>query len=210
MSKKVSSDDASVLLYMVPFIASGVYALYLWTASGISSVLPGSVYLTVTRDPILFLVGTFSVMLSVVLEVSSTSPAGRPAKLGSVGGTLQTIAAASFILAVVCALYANGFTDVSGAANDFFVGRLDLIFPLVMVLFSYLITARFNLDSLRTPVILGIIAMLLVPVSAYEIGKRSTILGLAVAFVFMIAGLGLFLMSDRKVANQDKGSGVGK
>ena len=209
MSKKVSSEDASVLLYMVPFIASGVYALYLWAAGGISSVLPGSVYLTVTRDPIVFLVGTFSVMLGVLLEVSSTGPAGRPAKLGSVGGTLQTIAGASFILAVVCALYANGFSDISGAANDFLVGRFDLIFPLVMVLFSYLITARFNLASLRTPVILGIIAMLLVPASAYEIGKRSSILGLAVAFVFLIAGLGLFLMTGRKVANQDKGNGVG-
>ena len=206
MSKKVSLDDASAILYMVPFIASGVYALYLWVTSGISSVLPGSVYLTVTRNPTLFLAGTFSVMLGVVLEVYSTDPVGRPAKLASVGGTLQTIAAASFILAIICALYANGLSNVSGAAEDFLSGRFDLIFPLVMVLFSYLITARFNLASIRTPVILGIIAMLLVPASAYEIGKRSVTLGLAVAFVFMIAGLGLFLMSERKVARQDKES----
>lgn len=208
MSKKVSSDDASTLLYMVPFIASGVYALYLWVANGISSVLPGSVYLTVTRDPILFLVGTFSVMLGVTLEVSSTGPAGRPAKLGSVGNTLQTIAVASFILALVCAFYANGFTDVSGATNDFLVGRFSLVFPVVMVLFSYLITARFNLASLRASTILGIVAMLLAPASLYEVGKRSTNLGLAVALVFMIAGLGLFLMSYRKVADQDKSSGA--
>lgn len=210
MSKKVSLDDASVLLYMVPFVASGVYALYLWATSGISSVLPGSVYLTVTRDPILFLVGTFSVMLGVALEVSSTGPAVRTAKLGSVGGTLQTIAAASFILAVVCALYANGFSGVSGAANDYLSGRFDIIFPLVMLLFSFLITARFNLASIKTPVILGVIAMLLVPASAYEIGKRNLDLGLAVAFVFMVAGLGLFLMSDRKVDHQDKGTGTSK
>lgn len=208
MSKKTSSDDASVLLYMVPFIASGVYALYLWAASGISSVLPESVYLTVTRDPILFLVGTFSVMLGVVLEVSSTGPAGRPTKLGSVGSTLQTIAAASFILALVCALYANGFSNVSGAANDFLVGRFSLVFPLVMLLFSYLITAHFNLVSLRTPTILGIIAMILVPASLYEVGKRSLTLGLAVGLVFMIAGLSLFLMSNRKVTNQNKGRGA--
>lgn len=208
MSKKVSSDDASVLLYMVPFIASGAYALYLWTVSGISSVLPESVYLTVTRDPILFLVGTFSVMLGVVLEVSSTNPAGRPAKLGSVGNTLQYIAAASFILALVCALYANGFSNISGAVSDFLGGSFNIVFPLVIVLFSYLITARFNIASVKTPAILGIIAMLLVPVSLYEVGKRSTFVGLAVAFVFMIAGLGLFLMSNRRVADQDKGSGT--
>jgi hypothetical protein len=205
MSKKFSSDDASVLLYMVPFIAYGGYALYLWAASGISSVLPGSVYLTVTRDPTLFLVGTFSVMLGVVLEVSSTAPAGRPAKLGSVGNTLQTIAAASFILALVCALYANGFSNISGAASDFLMGRFSLVFPIVMVLFSYLITARFNITSLRTPTILGIIAMILVPASLYEVGKRSTALGLAVAFVFLMAGLSLFLVANRRASGPDEG-----
>jgi hypothetical protein len=201
MSKKVSSDDVSILLYMVPFIASGVYALYLWVGSGISSVLPESVYLTVTRDPILFLVGTFSVMLGVVLEVSSTGPAGRRAKLSSVSNALQTIAVASFVLALVCAFYANGFSNASGAANDFLTGRFTLVFPVLMVLFSYLITARFNLISIRTPTILGIIAMLLVPASLYEIGKRSTVLGLVVALVFMIAGLCLFLVPNRKVTN---------
>ncbi|MGD0145345.1 MAG: hypothetical protein ABSB53_00620 [Nitrososphaerales archaeon] len=210
MSKKLSSDDASVLLYMVPFIASGAYALYLWVGSGISLVLPGSVYLTVTRDPILFLAGTLCVMLGVVLEINSTAPAGRPAKLGSVGNTLQTIAVTGFILAFVCALYANGFSDGSGAVNDFLTGRFGLVFPIVMVLFSYLITARFDLVSLRTPTILGIIAMILVPASLYEIGKRSSTLGLAVAFVFMMAGLSLFLMANRKVADQDKGRGNGQ
>ncbi len=208
MSKKVSLDDASVLLYTVPFIASGVYALYLWAASGISSVLPESVYLTVTSDPILFLVGTFSVMLGVVLEVSSAGHAGRPAKLGSVSSTLQTVAAASFILALACALYANGFSNVSGAANDFLVGKFSLVFPLMILLFSYLITVRFNLVSLRTPTILGIIAMILVPASLYEVGKRSTVVGLAVALVFLIAGLCLFLMSNGKVADKDKGRGA--
>jgi hypothetical protein len=208
MSKKVPLDDASVLLYMVPFILSGVYALYLWATSGISSVLPGSVYLTVTRDPIVFLVGTLGVMLGVVLDVHSSGSAGRPAKLGSVGNTLQTIAAASFILAVVCAFYANGFSDVSGAANDLLVGRFSLVFPAIMVLFSYLITARFNLVSLKGPTILGIIAMILAPASLYEVGKRNSTLGLAVAFVFMMTGIALFLTSNKKVADQDKGRGA--
>jgi hypothetical protein len=208
MSKKVSSDDASVLLYMVPFIASGVYALYLWVAGGFSSILPTSAYLTVTRDPILFLVGTLSVMLGVVLEVSYAGPAGKTAKLGSVGDTLQTIAVASFILALVSALYAHGFSDVSGAVSDFLVGRFSLVFPGVMVLFSYLITARFNLSSLRRPTILGIIAMLLSPAFLYAIGRRHSTLGLAVALVFLLAGIGLFLMPNRKVADPDKRSGA--
>lgn len=208
MSKKVSSDDVSTLLYMVPFIASGVFALYLWVGRGISSVLPSSVYLTVTRDPILFLVGTFSVMLGVVLEVSSAGPSGRPAKLSSVASTLQTIGLAGFILAFVCAFYAHGFYDIPGTVNDFLVGRFSIIFPVMMILFSYLASARFNLGSIRTPTVLGIVAMLLSPASLYAIGRRNPTLGFVVALAFLLAGLGLFLMPRRRVAGQEKGSGT--
>ncbi|MGP8126081.1 MAG: hypothetical protein ACLQEQ_09525 [Nitrososphaerales archaeon] len=209
MSKKVPSDDVAVLLYMVPFIASGVYALYLGVAGGVSHVLSPTVYLTVTRDPILFLLGTLSVLLGVVFEVSSTSPAGRPAKLGSVSSTLQVIAAASFVLALICALYAHGFSDLSGAASDFVTGRFSLIFPILLVFFSYLITAPFNIGSIGKPTVLGIIAMLLVPVSVYEIGKRNTVVGLGAALVLLIVGFGFFLMSTKKVPGQGKVSGAG-
>ena len=206
MSKKVSSDDFATLLYLVPFIASGVYGIYLGVADGVSHVLSSTVYLTVTRDPILFLIGTLSVLLGVVLEVSSTSPAGRPAKLGSVSSSLQVIAAASFVLALVCALYAHGFSDLSAAAHDFVIGRFSLIFPILLVVFSYVITVPFNLSSVGKPAILGIIAMLLVPVSVYEIGKRNALVGLGAALVLLIVGSGFFLMSTKKAPGQDKGS----
>jgi len=209
MSQKVSSDDASVLLYMVPFIASGVDALYLGIAGGVSHILSPSVYLMVTRDPILFLIGTLSVILGVVLELSSTSPSGRVARLGSVSDTLQVIAAASFVLAIVCALYANGFSSVSGAATDFIEGRFSFIFPIMMVLFSYLITARFSLRSVGTPTVFGIVAMLLVPVSLYEVGRRNSLVGLVLALVLIVFGLGFFLASTRKDSDQEKANGAG-
>jgi hypothetical protein len=202
MSKKLSTDDASVFLYMVPFIASAVYALYLGVVNRVSFVLSSSVYLEVTRDPIVFLIGTLSVMLGVALEVSSTGPEERTAKLGSVSNTLQVIAVTSFILAGVCALYAHGFSDVSGAASDFIAGRFSLVFPIMLVLLSFLITARINLGSIGTPSILGIIAMLFVPVSVYEVGKRNTVVGLVAALVLMMAGVGLFLLSNRKASDK--------
>lgn len=202
MSKKVSMDDVSVTLYLVPFIASAAFALYLGIVDKVSKVLSPTVYLTVTRDPILFLTGTFCVFLGVVVEVSSTNPSGRIAKLGSVSNTLQTIAAASFILAILCVIYANGFGDLSGAANDFILGRYSFIFPITMVISSYLITARFNMSAVGTPAVLGIVAMLLVPVALYEAGKRSTLVGLLLALVVMIGGLGLFVLSARKTSTQ--------
>jgi hypothetical protein len=210
MSKRFSTDDVSVFLYMIPFIGSFVYALYLGVVDRVSSVLSSSIYLTVTRDPFLFLLGTFSVMLGIVFEVSSAAPTERSAKLGSVGKTLQSIAVASFILALACSLYAHGFSNVSAAASDFIAGRFSLVFPLMMVLLSYLITVRINLSSIGTPTFLGIVAMLLVPVSVYEVGKRNTALGLAGALILIIVGLGLFIKSNKKTSDDVKASGVSR
>ncbi len=198
LSSKGFSEDASAILYLVPFAASGVYGLYLWLIGGVSVILPRGVYLTVTRDPILFIVGSLSVMLGLTLEASSADPAARKAKLDSLGNTLQTIAAASLILTLVAAWYANGFIDISGAATDFIVGRFGLVFPAMMVLLGYLVTARFDLRSLKSPKALGIVAMLLVPATLYVVGKRSLILGLGGSLILVVIGLVLFLATGRK------------
>ena len=197
MNKKVNLDDISVLLYMVPFIASGVYAIYLSVVDKVSYVLSSSTYLTVTRDPNLFLLGTFCVFLGAVIEISSTSFESRTGRIADVGRTLQNISLTSLILAIICVLYANKFTDFSGAANDFVSGKFSFVFPIVMLALSYLVTARFSVGEIKTPSILGIVALLLVPVSLYELGRKNTILGLVTTFILMTIGLGLLLLSRR-------------
>jgi hypothetical protein len=201
MSSRGRYEDYSTLLYLVPFIASGAYGLFLWVQNGVSIVLPSSVYLTVTRDPILFVIGSLAVMFGLMLEVNSTEPTARPAKLVSLGSTLQSIAVASLILVFICALYANGFTDVTGAASDFIIGKYGLVFPAMMVLLSYLITAQFRASAFGgNRKLLAVIVLLLVPVSLYELGRRATGLGLAVAFGLLIVGFALYLVPERKQA----------
>lgn len=200
MSTRGRAEDVSSLLYLVPFLASGAYGLVLWVQQGISPVLPSSVYLTITRDPTVFMVGSLSVMLGVVVELNGTDPAGRRAKLVSLGSTLQSIAIASLVLVLISALYANGFTDLSSAGTDVMIGRYGLVFPAMLVLMSYLITAEFKLASLADRKVLAIVAMLLVPASIYEIGKREITLGLGIAFVLLIIGVGAYLVPERKPA----------
>jgi hypothetical protein len=198
MSRRPYSDDITALLYLVPFAASGVYGLYLWVTSGVSLILPANVYLSVTRNPVLFGLGSLAVLLAVILEVNWTDPSGRAGKLASVSNTLQSMAVASLILAFIAALYANGFLDLSGAATDFIVGRYALVFPAMLVLLSYLMRAQFRLQSLRTPKVLGIIALLLVPASLYALGKRQPAAGLGAAFVLLLLGLIPFVWPARK------------
>jgi hypothetical protein len=197
MSKNGLEDDASALLYLVPFLASAVYAVIVWVQNGVSVWLPSSVYLTVTRDPYLFALGTFAVIGALVLDVRSADPVERPSRLTSAGNRLQSIAFASLILVVICAFYANQF-DVTGAVTDFIIGRFGLVFPGMLILLSYLVTAKFQLQSLRDYRVIGIIAMLLVPVSLYEIGKRETAVGLAIALVLIVIGIAPYLLPKRE------------
>jgi len=193
MSGRGRYEDLSTLLYLVPFLAAFVYALVLWAESGASSLLPTSVFLTVTRDPDLFMVGSLAVLLGVMIEVNGTDPAGRRAKLASVAGTLQSIAIASIVIGLLSAWYANGFTDLGGAASDFIVGRYILVFPAMMVLLSYLLIIKLRTESILNRPFAGLVALLLVPASVYEIGKRNTPLGIGIAFVLLVVGIYLYL-----------------
>jgi hypothetical protein len=198
VSTRGRAEDFSTILYLVPFIASGVYGLALWVQNGVSLTLPTSVYLTVTRDPFLFILGSLSIMLGIIIEVNGTDLPARPAKLLSLGNMLQSLAAASLILVLLSAWYANGFTDLTGMGTDFIVGRFGLVFPAILVLLSYLVSAQFKLASLANRKVLAIVAMLLVPVSLYEIGRRELFAGLLVALLLLMFGLGVYLVPEKK------------
>ena len=198
MASRGYTEDISTLLFLVPFVASGIYGLVLWVQIGISPFLPTTVYLTVTRDPVLFIVGSLSIMLGVMIEVNSADPSARQAKLASLGNNLQSIAIASLVLVIISAFYANGFLDLSGTATDFIIGRYALVFPATLVLLSYLLTARFRWSSLMNRKVLAVIALLLVPASIYLLGKRQPTLGLVGALALLIIGVALFVIQEKK------------
>src|SRR5271157_3045133 len=193
MSSSDFRGDAAALLYLVPFIACGAYGVYLWARSGISILLPTTVYLAVARDPYVFLVGSFAVMVAAAIDISSADSASRQAKAKSTGSILQSLAVASLILALLGAWYSNGFLHLTTTVTDFIVARYTIIFPAMLVLLSYLVTAQFKVQSLRNPKALGVILILLAPAAVYEVGRRDTAGGLALALVLVIAGIWLFL-----------------
>ena len=197
MSSGSRYEDLTTLLYLVPFVGAVGYAVFLWIQTGVSATLPTSAYLTVTRDPTLFMVGSLAILLGVMIEVNSTEPAGRSAKLVALGRTLQSIAIASLVIVLLSAWYANGFTDLGGAATDFIVGRYGLVFPAVMVLLSYLLTAGFRLEGLVRRKNLGLIAMILVPATVY-LGKHYLVAALVVSLLLIAGGLFLYLAPDKK------------
>lgn len=197
MSSRGRYEDVSTLLFLVPFLASGLYALYLWASSGITPILPAGVYLSVTRDPYVFLTGTLAVLAGLVVDMRGSEPASRRDRLAWDSSFLQKTAAACFILALIMAWYANGFYDLSGAAQDFVVGRYSIVFPALLVLLSYLVNPALRLSGAASAKVLGFLAMLAVPAVIYEVGKRNASVGLAAAAALMLVGIYLLLRQSK-------------
>jgi hypothetical protein len=187
MNRKEMYEEVSFLLLLVPFFAAAAYALYLWALEGFSYYLPEQVYLGVTRNPDLFLLGILAIILSAVMEVSIEEKARRSEHVLPLSKRLQKLAAASFVLAIITAWYANRFSlDLSGTGADLFGGRYTIVFPALLVLLSFLIVTPVNLRSLAQAKTLAIILLLAVPVVIDEVGKRNTVLGLGGSLILTI------------------------
>jgi len=179
MNRREVYEDISFLLLLLPFFAAALYALYLWAGEGFSFFLPRQAYLGVTRNPYLFLLGTLAILLSTVMEVSNEERARRSERVLPLSRRLQKLAAASFVLAIITAWYANGFSpDLSGTGADLFSGRYTIVFPGLLVFLSFLIVTPISLRSLAQMKTAAVILLLAVPAVIYEVGKRNTLLGL--------------------------------
>ncbi|HLQ03475.1 MAG TPA: hypothetical protein VK114_01645 [Nitrososphaerales archaeon] len=200
MNRKEMYEDGSFLLLLVPFSAAALYALYLWAVQGFSYFLPEQVYLGVTRNPDLFLLGILGIILSTVMEVSSEERARRSERVLLLSKRLQKLAAASLVLAIITAWYANGFSpDLSRTGADLFTGRYTIVFPALLVLLSFLIVTPINLRSLAQAKTVAIILLLAVPVVINEVGKRNTLLGLGGSLILTIlAAVMLSWQSDKR------------
>src|SRR5712692_4502180 len=129
MNRREAYEDVSFLLLYLPFVAAAVFAIYLWAGEGFSSFLPEQVYLGVTRNPDLFLLGILSVLASTVMEASTQERTKRGERVIAMSRRLQKLAVASFILAILAAWYTNGFSagGLSGAGVELFSGRYTLV-----------------------------------------------------------------------------------
>lgn len=191
MPRSERTDDVTTLLFIVPFAVPAVYGLVLWLQSGLSATLPVTVYLTITRDPITFLVGFLAVLAAVSIDVFSAQGGERKARLSEDQGTMQKLATAAFALSLVFAVYANG-GNIGNSALDFLVGRYSLVFPALVFLTSYLMAIPFHIGANQTLGIIGAVLLLGVP-AVIEVGKHHTTVAFPLAFVLLVAGVFLFV-----------------
>lgn len=189
-------QDIPFLLFLVPFAVPGLYAIYLWATTGLSATLPQSVFLQVTENPYVFLVGFVAVVIGASMDVMIEPQERRRAKLVHDSDNLQKIAIASLVLGVLSAWYAAGF-DPGQAAVNILAGKYVVVFPALLIAFSFLMlpSVRFNRSQARN--IIVILLFLAIPLSVDEIGKRSFYAGMTGGLVLLVVALYLLLEGQR-------------
>jgi hypothetical protein len=187
--------DVALLLYAAPFILNFVYALYLWFGEGFSAIMPQIVYLEVTQSPYIFLVGIAAVAQAVVIDFDSEAPNARKSATATLSRRLQIIALVSVVLAFIAAWYSAG-GDLGTGVLNLVDGRYPLVFPAVLVFFSFLILPSVRLQGANRKNLLIVVLLIASPVALYELGKRSSIAGLGIGLVLLLVAA--FLLVNNK------------
>ncbi|MDG7005747.1 MAG: hypothetical protein JRM86_02305, partial [Nitrososphaerota archaeon] len=107
MSEKVEgrNGDVALFLYAAPFIINFVYALYVWAGVGFSSVLPQLVYIEVSQNNYIFLLGFAAVVFAALLDFTSEPAASRRSSTFSLSKRLQALALVALVLSFLAAWY---------------------------------------------------------------------------------------------------------
>ncbi len=150
LQKAETTENISFILYLVPLISSTIYAISLWTSEGLSSTLPETVYLSVTKDPYLFLVGFLAICCAVLIEVFGSSKESRLSRIETNSKQIQILAVISFSAAVLSVWSTIGYSfDISRTLQILLAGRYALIFPLMLFILAFLLNTslKFNLLS---------------------------------------------------------------
>jgi hypothetical protein len=196
-STQSRNGDIALLLYAGPFIFSFAYAMYLWVGAGLSATLPALVYVQVTQNQWVFLAGFAAVALASVIDFNAEAPATRRSGLAVLSKRLQAIAFLALALALVSALYASGF-DLGSTLLNLLSGRYALVFPALLVFFSFVILPSVKLQGANRNNLLVIILLIASPAALYELGKRNTSAGLGVGLILLLAAAYLLVRNKKQ------------
>jgi hypothetical protein len=142
-----------------------------------------------------FLIGFVAVIAGVVIDVVYTDPALRRAKLVQESTTLQIIAVTALVLGILSAWYSAGF-DLGTAATNVLSGRYVIIFPALLIIFSFLMLPAVNIRKDQTNIVLIAVLLLAIPLAVDEVGKHSFFSGMLLGLALLVAALYLYLQSQ--------------
>lgn len=200
-SKSNSVEDAAFLLFLVPIIMSGAYAIY---ATITSSAFKVDTYVAVTSNPVIFIAALAAVCGGTLLEVYKSPQEARMKKLDANARRMQKLAILTLILSLIAALVSLGAAPLPIYVGTFLAGRYPILFSVLLVFLSFMTVVPIRLKGLSRSAgtnALAVILLLLAPV-VYFIGSSGTIafeIRAIVATVLLIVGLATITYTNKSL-----------
>jgi hypothetical protein len=205
MEKIELVEDVSFLLYMVPIVLNGIYALFLWFPQGIGFALPSEVYLKVTKDPVIFLVGFSVICIALLLETKTSPENMRVEKVEQNISRMRLLAFLSIALSIISAWSATGYSsDFINLLNIYTEGIYAMIFPALLLGFSFLIQPSIKLGLKISNIVYEVVPLilfLLSPVSLFILWRFNlpASLFLGIPIILLILASVLFVYGNFKM-----------
>jgi hypothetical protein len=192
--KEEMAEDVSLILFLIPILVNGLYGLVLWLARGFSVA---DVFLSVTRDPWVFLIGVVSICLSVLIDWRYSSSEDRTITIRRNAHRIQLLAYFCFASAFLIVWGATGFVHLDAAGGLFFTGKYALIFPALLMVMSVLFTSSGKSLLGDTDSVMSIVSILLLlasPFVLYLLWRIGIVWYLVLGFPLLLIIISLSLM----------------
>ncbi len=135
--------DMSVVAFMLPYLITAAYGIYVYIAVGSSSVQDKNVvaFLTITKNPYLFILGSALTLLAVVLFVTAFEGGKRTGSMETASRILAFLGVSSTVSTYMVAAYSSGgLVEAVGLMTE---GRFASIYPLILFSTSFLLRLEF-------------------------------------------------------------------
>ena len=200
-TKSSSIEDTSFLLFVLPIIVSGAFAVY---GAVTSSAFTIETYVAVTSNSIVFLISVVAVSAGTLLELYYSSPNLRSRKLDDNARRMQRLAIITLMLSLAAALVAIRSASLPLYLGTFLAGRYPILYSALLVFLSFLIVVPVRLGNVgksAAPSAVSVILLLAAPI-VYFVGSGGSIafeIRAGGATVLLVLGLVLITYANRRL-----------
>jgi len=198
--KSELAEDISFILFLLPVILTGGFLLW---ASSIGSGYDTDIYLSITRNPIIFVISILAVSAGTLVEIYSNPLSLRKRKLEINARRMQWLAGITILTSAVAAWVSLGGSATPPAFLGLFLtARFPLIYSVLLYVLSSMLTLQFKIPSTESSLVVNsssVIVLLLAPIS-FLVGTTAQ-LPFAIVVIVSISllglGIGLFAQANK-------------
>ncbi len=165
---------------------------------GLSLSLPLNVYLTVTKDPLLFIIGFGAICLAVLIEVTMSPYQHKLKVLAENSKQIQLLALICLASTVFSAWSVTSYSPNAGILfNILIAGRYAIIYPLTLFILALFLNPSFHLDFFSYDNLLKNAALFLLissPLILYGLWRANISWTGIISLTFLTLVMGLVLI----------------